>query len=75
MSTKRRFCEHCNEFVCARTFKAHRNEFYDALKKVWKKKCTEKRVDVHCQDEDFKDDSIISGELPSTVYAHNSGSH
>ena len=63
MSSKRRFCEHCSEFVCIRTFKVHRNEFYDAARKVWKKICTEKRVDVHCQKEDLKDDSIISGEL------------
>ena len=60
MSSKRCFCEHCSEFLCIHTFKAHRNEFYDA---VLEKKCTEKRVNIHCQKEDLKDNSIISGEL------------
>jgi len=63
MSLKHRFCEHCSEFVCICSYKAHKSEFYDEAKKVWKK-CTEKKVDVHgCQKEDLKDDSIISGEL------------
>jgi len=61
------FFEHCNEFVCERTYKAHKDEFYDAKKKKWKQKCIDKRVNVHCQDEDLIDDNIISGKLPNST--------
>ena len=32
---KRKYCNHCNEYLTIRVFKRHRQEFYDPVKKEW----------------------------------------
>lgn len=35
MDRKRRFCEHCNDFVNDRTYRLHRSLYYDPKNQIW----------------------------------------
>ena len=34
---KRKYCDHCNEYIDQRTFRDHRKTYYDAVTKTWQK--------------------------------------
>ena len=58
---KRRYCEHCGENVSERTYKRHKEEFFNATTGEWRKQRA-RRLDVPVlQDSDAEDDNIITG--------------
>jgi len=60
-SRKRRYCEHCGENVCERTYKRHKEDFFDGATGEWTKQRV-RRLDVPVlQDSDAEDDNIITG--------------
>ena len=34
-----RYCEHCEEFISARTFLRHKEAYYDDHTRIWSKDC------------------------------------
>jgi len=62
MDKKRRFCNHCNEFVTYRTYRAHYSLFYDEKKHKWQKSHINSSGED--TDDDIDQNTVYDHELP-----------
>lgn len=61
---KRKYCEHCQDYISVRTYKVHKAEFYNSETKEWTRR--QNIVNDPAQEEFFEkcdtdDDQLISG--------------
>ena len=56
MPQKRKYCDHCKEYVAISTYKRHKLDYYDDVTKQWTV-VSSKRQDKGClpEDQEFED--------------------
>ena len=57
---KRKFCDHCKQFLSLPVYKRHKADFYDEKNDVW---ITSAKVPVYDSSIDAEDDYIISTSM------------
>ena len=63
-SKKRKYCEHCQDYVSVRTFKVHKMEFYNTETKQWTIRqdvVKDSAKQEFFEKSDTDDDQLISG--------------
>lgn len=61
MNSKRKYCEHCEDYVSLRAYKMHKIQYYNPATKQWSKKQKISRSKEN--EDDLEDDMIIIGML------------
>ena len=65
---KRKFCEHCNEYLTVPVYKRHKADYYDEKKDLW---ITSTKHPVYDPSIDAEDDYIISTSMLDFIFYYN----